>query len=134
MPFVSSGVEFFDILDGSFRADGGVRQRLVADVRLPVELADRPLLRQLQVQQDSDVLTRVVLQEQGLHDASLLTESAHPVYLVKRSKVLDHLPRGALEVEVQTTEDAHDRVLGGTVEEAHGAAHSGAGEGKETRR
>lgn len=139
MPCVSSGVEVLEVLDGRLGADGRVSERLVADLRLPVEPAHGPLLRQLQVQQDSDVLARVVLQEQELLDASALAEDAAPVPSLERPGVQDDLPGGALEVEPQAADGAHDRVLlGGTFEEARGAArHVAAVEGPgvvETRR
>lgn len=125
----SSGVEILKVLDGRIGADGRLRERLVADLRLPVEPAHGPLLRQLQVQQDSDVLARVVLQEQELQDASPLAEPASPVLRVERLVFREHFPGGALEVEVKAAKHADDRFRR-TVEEARGAAHHfAAGEG-----
>lgn len=126
---VSSGVEILKVLDGRIGADGRLCERLVADLRLPVESAHGPLLRQLQVQQDSDVLARVVLQEQELQDASSLAEAASPVLRIKRLVFPDHFPGGALVVEVKAAKHADDRFRR-TVEEACGAAHHfAAGEG-----
>lgn len=105
----------------------------MADLRLPVEPAHGPLLRQLQVQQDSDVLARVVLQEQKLQDASSLAEDASPVLRLERLVFREHFPGGALEVVVKAAKRADDRFLR-TVEEARGAAHhfaAGEGQGSE---
>lgn len=118
----SSGVEILKVLDGRIGADGRVCEGLVADLRLPVEPAHGPLLRQLHVQQDSDVLARVVLQEQELQDASSLAESASPVLRIERLIFREHFPGGAMEVEVKAAKHADDRFLR-TVEEARGAAH-----------
>lgn len=126
---VSSGVEILKVLDGRIGADGRLRECLVADLRLPVEPAHGPLLRQLQVQQDSDVLARVVLQEQELQDASSLTEDASPVLRLERLVFREHFPGRALEVEVKAAKHADDRFRR-TVEEARGTAHHfAAGEG-----
>lgn len=126
------GVEILKVLDGRIGADGRLRECLVADLRLPVEPAHGPFLRQLQVQQDSDVLARVVLQEQELQDASSLAEDASPVLCLERLVFREHFPGGALEVEVKAAKHADDRFRR-TVEEAHGAAHHfhfAAGEGR----
>lgn len=120
---MSSGVEVLEVLDGRLGADSRVRERLVADLRLPVEPAHGPLLRQLHFQQDSDVLARVVLQEQELLDAPALAEDATPVPRLERPEVQDDFPGGALDVEPQAADGAHDGVLLRTFEKARGAAH-----------